>query len=412
MKVLALGTYPIRNPVHGGQRRTSQIGLHYICHGADYRHACVYDSHSYGKDDVSEYDYPYSSPGGLYAEVPFIADMGSGHFAATHDGPYRHFRSLVETFEPDVIQVEQPFMWPLIRRLRDEGVLSDTKLVYSSHNFEAPLKREILESVGVDWKKIAEVEAIALGIETELAEQSDLLFAVSAADADAYVALSRHCQPLIVRNGTDRPGHAKRPPHGAQLAYGRYFFFVGSAYPPNIQGFERFVLKNSLYGLSPQKQIAICGGAADGIYQSSLYAPHHESYQDRVHFYPRPSDAELTWLRKGAKGILLPIFSGGGSNLKSAEAIASGKLVVATGTAMRSFEDFAGEPGILVADKPKAFFEAMLDVVHGDALVLTPAQTAKRERLFWDNLLEESRLASRIRALIESPELDSRSVAS
>ncbi|KPF83590.1 hypothetical protein IP78_01790 [Brevundimonas sp. AAP58] len=323
-----------------------------------------------------------------------------------------HFRKLIESFEPDIIQLEQPFMWPLVRRLRDEGVLAGAALVYSSHNFEPPLKREILESAGVSWSRIAEVEAMTLAIETQLAEEADLVITVSTSDAEAYASLSRGCRPLIARNGTDRQTVARRPADGSEMARGRYLLFVGSAYPPNVQGFERFVLANNVYGLPPEKLLAVCGGAADAIFQSRLYAPHHDSYQDRVHFFARPSDEELTWLRREAKGFLLPIFSGGGSNLKSAEALVSGKWVVTTSTAMRSFEDLADEPGVLVADKPKAFFDAMLDVTYGEPLVLTAAQTAKRERLLWNNLLEEVGLARRVKALVKSPAIDTLRTAS
>jgi hypothetical protein len=408
MRVLALGTYPIRRPVHGGQRRTFQIGRHYLQHGAEYRHACVYDSRHYGPDDVSEADFPYASPGKFYVETPFIDDLGSGDFATRDEDAYRHFRILIETFEPDVIQVEQPFMWPLVRRLREEGVLAHTRLVYSSHNFEPPLKREILESAGVAWKRISEVEAITREIETQLAEAADLLVAVSEADADAYRNLSRDCRPLVVRNGADRPGIARRPAYGGQMARGRYLMFVGSAYPPNIEGFTRFVLKNNVYSLPPEKLLAVCGGAADGIFQSGLYAPHNDSYQDRVHFFGRPSDEELMWLRQESRGILLPILTGGGSNLKSAEAIVSGKWVIATPMALRSFEDLAEEPGVLIADQPKAFFDAMLDVIYGEPLRLTATQKARRERLIWDNLLEEVALAARVEALLHAPDTDTR----
>ncbi|RZI55123.1 MAG: hypothetical protein EOP94_05475, partial [Zymomonas sp.] len=166
MKILALGTYPTRRPVHGGQRRTWQIGAYYQRHGAEYRYACVHTD-TYGTTDVTAFDYPYASAGGLYSAIPFIDDLGSGVFAASQDGPYRHFRTLVEAYEPDVIQLEQPFMWPLVKRMRTEGVLGKARLVYSSHNFEAPLKRAILEGAGVDRTRVAEVDSLLRTTEQE-----------------------------------------------------------------------------------------------------------------------------------------------------------------------------------------------------------------------------------------------------
>ena len=400
MKILAIGTYPIRRPMHGGQRRTAQLGAFYERQGIEYRHACVFVPAHYSGDAISGDDYPYASPGGVYSEVPFIEDLGSGAFAATQDGPYRHFRDLICAFAPDAIQVEQPFMWPLVRRVLDEGVAPGVKLIYSSHNFEAPLKRNLLEVMGVDRRLVSRTEALINDIERELAERADLLFVVSQTDADAYRVLAPKCDPFVVRNGSERPcGITVRPPAGEEMKSGDYLLFVGSAYPPNIQGFEKFVLDRGLYGFPPEKLFAVCGGAASGIYTSRFYAPHSEGYADRVHFFPSPSDEELGWLRDGAKGVIVPIGTGGGSNLKTAEALSSGKWVVTTAKAMRSFEDFIGQPGVLTVSAPAEFQQAMLDVVHGKPLYLTETERYRREGLFWDRLLDDSGLGPLVLAL-------------
>jgi len=409
MKVLGLGTYPILLPVHGGQRRVSQIANYYRLNDIEYRYASVYSSTSYSPEKVTEGDYPYASIGGIYSEIPFIDDLGSGVFAASQDGAYRHFRTLIQGYQPDVIQFEQPWMWPLIRKLRDEGVCLNTALIYSSQNFEPPLKRQILESVGVDRDRVALAERMILDLEAELTGEADLLICVSKADAAAYKALNPRCTPLVVRNGAERPSETKRPPYGELMKANSYLYYVGSAYPPNIQGFERFILNSTLYGFPPEKLFAVCGGASEAIYGSSLYGPHAEGHGDRVHFFTGPSDAELAWLRENSKGILLPIANGGGSNLKTAEAIASGKWVITTDVALRSFEDYQTEPGILVARTPRDFQQAMLDVIYGKPLKLTAKQVRKREALLWDRLLADSGLAGRVLAL--GPVLDGKGAA-
>lgn len=399
MKVLALGTYPVRVPLHGGQRRTHQIGLYYKTAGFDYLHACVYDARHYGPDEVGSHDLPFGAMGGLYAQAPFIDDLASGAFAATRAAPYAHFAALIDDWRPDVIQLEQPFMWPLVRRLRREGKLDGTLLVYSSHNVEAPLKRDILEASGVDRVIVSRVESEIEAIESEIVEAADVLISVSEADGDQYEGGSRNLRRIVIRNGADRPQVSRAPEYGDELLKGEYLLFVGSAYPPNIDGYKRYVLGGGLYGFPPEKRFAICGGVSDGIYQSDMYAPHAESYGDRVQFFGRPADEELAWLRNGAKGFLLPIDSGGGSNLKTAEALASSSWVVATSTALRSFEDFFDEKGVVVADTPASFQDAMLDVIYGQPLRLTARQKAKREGLYWDALLAGSGLVEILKAL-------------
>ena len=117
MKILAFGTYPTRRPVHGGQRRSAQIGAYYTAKGAEYEYACVYQPRTYSADVVGPNDYPFGAMEGLFAKVPFIDDLASGEFAANRPEVYEHFARLVDTFRPNVVQLEQPFLWPLVRRL-------------------------------------------------------------------------------------------------------------------------------------------------------------------------------------------------------------------------------------------------------------------------------------------------------
>lgn len=402
MKILAFGTYPTRIPVHGGQRRSSQIGAYYTANGAEYAYASVYQPRAYSADAVGPYDYPFGAMEGLFAKAPFIDDLASGEFAATRAEVYNNFVKLVDTYQPDVVQLEQPFLWPLIKRLIKERKLDGVKIVYSSHNLEAPLKFDLLESAGVSREINVQVERRISDLENELADRADLIISVSKSEADTYREMNGLQRPIVIRNGADRLGHISKPVHGEELLPEEYMVFVGSAYPPNIDGFCKYVLKFGLYGFPPEKRFAICGGVSEGIYQSGLYAPHQGSYQDRVQFFSCPSDSELSWIRSHAKGFLLPIESGGGSNLKTAEALSSGKWVVTTQKALRSFEDFSGQAGVIVADTPRLFREAMLEVTYGAPLALNHRQVAMREGLYWDRLMSESGLMERLSSVVET----------
>lgn len=356
---------------------------------------------AYGTDTVTEDDLPYGSPGGMFSEIPFIDDLGSGVFASQNVEPLEHFRLIAGDFKPDVVHLEQPFMWPLVEKMKALGDLDGVAIVYSSQNHEAPLKRAILEGAGVSREKTDRAVSAIETVERNLVQAADLIVAVSAIEADYYRDLKPRAPVLTIRNGTDRPGRLKKPEGGGELPQGEYLVFVGSAYPPNISGFTKFVLGDSLYGLPPRKLISVCGGAADGIFASSDYLPHASSYGDRVHFFARPSDEELHWIQKGAKGSLLPIASGGGSNLKTAEALCSGKWLIATPTALRSFEDYEHEKGVIVASTPKQFRDAMLDVIYAPPLSLTKTELAKRHGLYWDNLLKCSDLIAEVNKAVK-----------
>jgi hypothetical protein len=53
---------------------------------------------------------------------------------------------------------------------------------------------------------------------------------------------------------------------------------------------------------------------------------------------------------ENSKGILLPIFSGSGTNLKTAEALLSHKYIVGTSKSFRGYENFRNEEGVKIID--------------------------------------------------------------
>lgn len=95
-------------------------------------------------------------------------------------------------------------------------------------------------------------------------------------------------------------------------------------------------------------------------------------------------------MKHHAHAALLPIDFGGGSNLKTAEALASGRWIVATSTALRGFEPFHDEPGIVRADNAAAFHDAMAEIIRRAPLALSPEERLKREGVFWDRCFSDS----------------------
>ena len=73
----------------------------------------------------------------------------------------------------------------------------------------------------------------------------------------------------------------------------------------------------------------------------------------------------LTSLLYHAKAICLPITEGGGTNLKTAEALMWLKPVVAMRHALRGFEEGAEMDGVYVADHVHEFRTLLRDVMAG-----------------------------------------------
>jgi len=392
-RILSLSTYPIVKPVHGGQRRINAFADQLRANGWEFHYASVFEAPHYPKALTSPNDIPLHYIGAEWRDIPLIGDLQSGVFAATSAHAYDHFLTIVRSTKPDVIQLEQPFLWPLIKALRDNGEIQDVPIIYSSQNWEAPLKYDMLLKSGVKESDARKVQDYIVGLESELVAASIATVAVSASDAEHYRALGQ-CPPVfVVPNGVSRPVQPSAQDEAAVAEiFGeeKYLFFVGSAYPPNIEGFQNLVLKKGLFFRPPRKSLAICGGVSHGIFNSPQYQAHIHANSRRVQFFPDVSDGGLEALKRSAHAIILPIEFGGGSNLKTAEALASGKWVIATQVALRGFERFVGQPGVIVADTPDAFRAAIIRVLAEKPLKLSKAAAKLREVVYWDRGFQDS----------------------
>jgi glycosyltransferase involved in cell wall biosynthesis len=67
------------------------------------------------------------------------------------------------------------------------------------------------------------------------------------------------------------------------------------------------------------------------------------------------TELDLSRLINGCHVILLPIAYGGGTNLKTAEALTSGRPIVASQQAFRGFNKYTGEKLVSVVDRSLEF---------------------------------------------------------
>lgn len=382
--VVGFTTYPSKFPIHGGQRRVHAFADYYRSIGLHFESVCIFESQIYPNHEVGSYDLPLRSFESEYSNIPLIGDLLSGLYAAGQPRIVDHFVKVLLEKRPRAITLEQPFMWPLVKKLREQADIRKIPLIYSSQNWEPSLKQQMLLSCGVDRKIAQLVEDKIEEIEREAVAASDLIFAVSEDDAKIYSGMSPKTEVLVIRNGVDRPPKSFLA-IPEEFEKRRYFFFVGSAYPPNIDGICSLVFDDGLFFVPPQKSFAICGGVSHGIFLDARYQQFQAANSARVSFFERISDEHLNALKASAHAFLLPIEFGGGSNLKTAEALASGKWVIATSVSMRGFEKFANEPGVIIADRPTSFRKAVMEVYRKPSLQLSADARAKRDLVYWDN---------------------------
>lgn len=389
-RILILTTYPFARPLHGGQLRAANLAAAYRAGGFAVQALAVYQEEHYadvaGADDVA---FPRHSPFRRYrgTAMPFVDDLLSGPFAAADaaDGGYRQVRSRLLA-PPDVIHLEQPWLLPLVERLLREPGFERCRLTYGSQNVEWELKRQILESYAVPGSEAVVAEIRAL--EARACARADLVLAVAEADLAALKAMgARDC--LLARNGisavTPTPQALTR--WRRQFDGLRYALFVGSAHPPNISGFLD-VVGPSLAFLPPDRAICIAGGVG----------PHIESKRElvrwslvnarRLRVLGILSDDDLAAVKALAHAYILPIREGSGSNIKTAEALHSGKPVVGTAVSFRGYEKAARElANVFVEDDAIGFRRRVAVLLESEPRPPVPGQAALRDALLWENTL-------------------------
>ncbi|MDR7927329.1 hypothetical protein RIE95_10110 [Acidithiobacillus thiooxidans] len=336
VKLLQLSTYPIVNPNHGGQIRSHAIKKQLIDIGFTVFNCSVSESghEFYSEDDLIIKQEDIDS----VVNVPFCGDLATSELCIS--GLYYEFlKNKIDSIIPEVIVLEQPWLWPAVKKyLTDNGnKVSHVKVVYSSQNIEYKTKKSILSDHGISSE---DVISRIYELERDLCENCFFSIAVSKYDAELLNAMGSF-KTIVAANGVHKRIIQRECDFifSKALLGRRYALFVGSAYPPNAVGFWKMV-NHSLSFLKNDEFIAVAGGISDiilpyGEIDSGVRFQHNKN---KTICYGKVSEQFLLMLIGCASAILLPIVSGGGSNLKTAEAIASGKPVVATKTACRGYE--------------------------------------------------------------------------
>ncbi len=398
--VVSLGTYPIRRPVHGGQRRADAFRRHYESVGVEFVSASIYDSSHYVGEAVGPNDLPLGAAPAALADVPFIADHLAGMQSESNELTYSRLAKLV-CEQADVVQFEQPFMWPLLRRAKRERRFRG-RIIYCSHNVEAPLKDQILRRHHAPLDKRARIIHEIDALERELCEEADLIAACTENDAVVYRRMVDPSKVVVVDNGVDRPPEAiARSPAVDEVFAGRPFLlFVSSAYPPSVDGVLDLALKDGAYFLPPDKSIAICGAVSDPVLRSAAYQRAAPGNGARVQFFPN-ADEETFWALKSAcHGVILPIQMGGGSNLKAAEALTMGKWIVSTRLALRGFDAFVDPEMVLFAESARDFQAAMAEALRRPIARQSPDRRRRAEALYWDRVIADSAFPAALQSLL------------
>lgn len=385
-KILTISTYPFDGPAHGGQHRLANIVKSFRGAGYDVQSIGVLGSEAYPPQAYFE---PFPGVPALQTVIAntfLMEDYAIGKLFAEKD---EYFQALARHVQgiPDVIHVEQPWLFDFARLLITRSRWNDTRLIYGSQNIEAPLKREIL-SIYLDAEATKIGGALVEEVERDAVIKADSVVVVS--EGDGIWALANGAKSfLVARNGVverdvTEDGLREANAHSWQRKFALY---CASAHPPNMAGFFHHFGRGA-GSLAPSERMVIAGGAGPSIVNDPKF--HATGSLTRTCISAGlVSEQCLAALLETAHVIILPLEHGGGTNLKTAEALWAGKHIVATPKAFRGFEHFADSEGVRIATQRKDFLAALREAMAAPPLSLSEAERHRRRSVLWESTLHE-----------------------
>lgn len=391
--VLILTTYPLVDPKHGGQIRAKNLVEKFKRYGWNVETIAYVDEDSPEskgpKDKIFEKNELYNSLNG--EQVLFINDLQvSKH--VLKDSVFDDFiKSLPKNL--DAIHVEQPWLWPLAAAYRDR-INNNCVLVYGSQNIEADLKIDILKSLtGQQYSKLLKRIHLEIdNLERRASREADIVAAVSTSDLDIIKEWVPSARLILAPNGVEplKPRDEDLQKWTDRLGDLRFLLYVASAHPPNFTNFSNLI-GGSLGCFPPNTKLVVVGSVSEHIYHQCAQGRFSSVNLSRLELLFQVSNEDLAAIKSLCHGFFLPIPFGGGTNLKTAEALQSGKFVVGTKEAFRGFENYTTLPGVHVADDPTGLHSAVRYVMGTDH---TPERDKRAvSELGWESCFESLFLA-------------------
>jgi len=392
-KILVVSTYPIKNAQHGGQKRLAAIIEKYKESGNTVVNSAVYMNDFY--QDADPDDIAVNWDNYVNRELAgYTSDLLLAEALAEDLDVKNKFKDALRKFKPDFIHIEQPFLFKAIYDILAKESWWAGALIYGSQNIEYELKEYILENTPdpIDPKVIKHATDNVKELEIFAIKNADWSLACTESDAQT---IKKHGAKnvYLAQNGIDKTeisGDVSDTYRKKYLTNGveKIALFVGSGHPPNLSGYVKMI-GFGIGFIPPEARIVVVGGVSDMINNHLNNVPNYirAVYDKRVQLLGRVSEENLTGLLSIADIILLPITEGGGSNLKTAEAIIADKKIVGTETAFRSFEQFIDLPNVYVANNAKDFKESIVKAFDTTRKDRSQKEILISESALWKNTL-------------------------
>tara|TARA_B110000503_G_scaffold27548_1_gene43988 strand:- start:10985 stop:12199 length:1215 start_codon:yes stop_codon:yes gene_type:complete len=311
----------------------------------------------------------------LYFSEYFTSDLGQNQLDRALRG---------EKF--DACFIEQPFMGaPIMDYFRRHR--QNPSIIYSSQNIESAMFEEMvshefgLETASAkDWVMALESQ------ESTLALAADCVIAVTKEDALTLEEFGAAKVFLSPNGAQDRASDEHRDDFLPDMLSGRTALaFISSAHPPNVRGFFEMLGTDGSF-IPPNGCILVVGSVGWPI-KAMLEEAEAESLSSRLVITGEVNEDNLREILASVRGLILPITAGGGSNLKTAEALLSGLEVIGTSIAFRGFEEFRSEAGVRITDNAHEFRRLVQEALKLEETINFRLDRKKSDVLTWATTL-------------------------
>ncbi len=390
---LVLSTYPSKKPFHGGQVRLSQLCNSYKKTGYEVLSISIYEPEAYGQDELSQSDIPFNGPAkykkyqGEY--IPLINDFLSGIYSSKDEIAWTTLVNQIRGKKLSVIHFEQPWLLPLVKRIRMVPEGKSSFVIFGSQNIEFELKKKILSYYNVKKSKILrnllhEVREL----EIQSATTSDLTLTVTEDDDCWFKKNIPLVNTLLIPNGVRKIQYSETDiERVSRLINARkYITYIASAYPPNFEGFFKLI-GDSLACIPPDGKLVIAGSVTEHIQTYLMNSSHKFLNQSRLVLLGKIDVEMLDALLHSTHAIILPITDGGGSNLKTAEALISQNYIIGSPESFRGYRKFISFEGVTLAADRRAFRSSIRTCFTLPKLQRDSEEKNLTNQLLWDTIL-------------------------
>lgn len=391
MKILQLVNYPIDLPRHGGQIRCSKIRNFILDLGHEVKTVSVINGSektNLGPSLNIPTEFIIEQFGNGSQHV--LSDLASHRFLMTKKGQ-ELLRGTVGTDWPEVVLVEQPWLFePIYSLLSSLG--KRPKYIFSSQNVEHQIKSLILKSHNfLGFKDTKEIILEIEEVELFASKHANEVWGVTIEDLE-FLCSKSAANRVLIPNGTDGKSNRSSTDTAESIPTPEltpgYALFVGSAYPPNFEGFTSMIGESCSF-LPPDYRIVCVGSICQSLDLWIEKSKHHDLLRARIDLQGVVEEKRLAWLISRSDCILLPITVGGGSNLKTPEALSSGKKIIGTTRAFRGFENWLDTEGVIIKDDVKQFRYALSEhALLGDYSKTFERVSSSENPLLWEDALE------------------------